>query len=210
MRIFLVDDHVSFCEGLIAAIKGIRPEYEIDFVSDADFVPAELMGKNQYDLVITDLLMPGWGGVDLIKYLNRNRSTTPIMVMSSVQDNQTIKEVFDLGIVGYLPKSYGTKQIVEAIEACRAGKIHVPAFYSAPVGVGVDDLDSSQHQIQLTRRQAEILSLMDQGLSNQDIADKLFIGKSTVKTHVSQIFKLFSVNSRIACLRAAKQSGVLR
>lgn len=209
MRIILIDDHVSFCEGLVAAIKGIRPEYEIDFVSDADFVPAQLLGKSRYDLVITDLLMPGWGGVELIKYLNKNRNTTPIMVMSSVRDSQTIKEVFDLGIVGYLPKSYGTQQIVDAIEACRGGKVHMPGFYSAPVGDTPAEFDVTSDQIQLTRRQTEILSLMDQGLSNQEIADKLFIGKSTVKTHVSQIFKLFSVNSRIACLRAAKQSGVL-
>lgn len=209
MRIFLVDDHVSFCEGLVAAIRGLRPEYEIDFVSDVDFVPAELLGKNSYDLIITDLLMPGWGGIELLKYLKKNHNRTPVVVMSSVRDNQTIQEVFDLGVVGFLPKSYGTQAIVEAIEACREGEIHVPGFYSPPEATTKAPLPLQEGQIKLTRRQAEILSLMDQGLSNQEIADKLFIGKSTVKTHVSQIFKLFGVNSRIACLRAARQEGAL-
>lgn len=208
MRIFLVDDHLSFCEGFIATIKMARPDYEIEFTSDSEFVPTELVGKNNYDLIITDLLKPGWSGIDLIKYLKRNHCHTPIMVMSSIQDERTIKEVFDLGVVGYLPKSYGTQQIVDAIESCRGGDIHVPSFYNGTVSGASPDLDEAQ--IKLTKRQAEILTLMDQGLGNQEIADKLFIGKSTVKTHIRLIFKLFDVNSRIACLRAAKQHGALR
>ena len=185
-----------------------RPDYEIEFTSDSEFVPTELVGRTGYDLIITDLLKPGWSGVDLIKYLKRNRCLTPITVMSSVQDERAIKEVFDLGVVGYLPKSYGTQQIVDAIEDGRAGKIHVPKFYSGSVSGASQEFKESQ--VKLTKRQAEILTLMDQGLGNQEIADKLFIGKSTVKTHIRLIFKLFDVNSRIACLKAAKQHGALR
>ena len=216
MKIFLIDDHLSFCEGLVAAIKTIQPEYEFDYASDAELVPAELVGRNQYELIITDLLMPGWGGVELIKYLNRNSYDTPVMVMSSIRDERAIQEVFDLGIVGYVPKSYSTQQIVDAIETCRSGEIHVPNFLERAISTSdagtvksKEQHSSDDSQVKLTRRQAEILSLMDEGLSNQAIADKLFIGKSTVKTHISQIFKLFEVNSRIACLRAAKQSGML-
>lgn len=209
MRIFLVDDHPSFCEGLIAAIKTIQPEYHIDFVSDAEFVPSELVGRNDYDLIITDLLMPGWGGIELIKYLNRNRHETPIMIMSSVRDEQTIQEAFDLGIVGYVPKSYRTQQIVDAIEACRAGQVHVPQFFSGST-TKKKSAEVPDSQIKLTKRQAEILSLMEEGLSNQAIADKLFIGLSTVKTHISQLFKLFGVNSRVACIKAAKQQSTMR
>ena len=208
MKIFLVDDHLSFCEGLIAAIKTLRSDYHIDFVSDAELVPTELVGRNEYDLIITDLLMPGWGGIELIRYVNKNNYYTPVMVMSSVQEESTIREVFDLGIVGYLPKSYSTQQIVDAVEACRAGDIHVPSFYKGASTQSPFQGDNS-NQIQLTRRQSEILSLMDQGMSNQSIADELFIGKSTVKTHVSQIFKIFEVNNRIACLKAAKKSRML-
>lgn len=209
MKIFLIDDHLSFCEGLVAAIKTVQPEFEFNFVSDAELVPSELVGRNEYDLIITDLLMPGWGGIELIKYLNRNNYHTPVMVMSSIRDARTIQEVFDLGIIGYLPKSYSTQQIVDAIESCRMGEIHVPNFYEGTV-VGQPKPKEAEPHIKLTRRQAEILSLMDEGLSNQAIADRLFIGKSTVKTHISQVFKLFDVNSRIACLKAAKAQGALR
>ena len=216
MKIFLIDDHLSFCEGLVAAIKTIQPEYEFDYVSDAELVPSELVGRNKYDLIMTDLLMPGWGGVELIKYLNRNNYHTPVMVMSSIRDERTIQEVFGLGIVGYVPKSYSTQQIVDAIETCRSGELHVPNFLDRCISVSEagtvkpkEPQTSDESQVKLTRRQAEILSLMDDGLSNQAIADKLFIGKSTVKTHISQIFKLFDVNNRIACLKAAKSLGAL-
>lgn len=209
MKIFLVDDHLSFCEGFIATIKLARPEFEIEFTADSEFLPAELLGRTDYDLIITDLMKPGWSGVELIKYLKRNHCPIPIMVMSSIQDERIVKEVFDLGVVGYLPKIYGTGQILEAIESCLAGKIHVPQFFHGPISGG-EPQSPRPNQIKLTKRQAEILSLMDQGLGNQEIADKLFIGKSTVKTHIRLIYKLFDVNSRIACLKAAKHHGALR
>ena len=208
MRIFLVDDHVSFCEGLIAAVKAIQPNYKFDFVSDAEFVPTQLVGRSEYDLIITDLLMPGWGGIELIKYLNRNIEHPPLMVMSSVRDDRTIQDVLDLGVVGYVPKSYTTKQIVSAIETCRLGNIHVPSFFTPPDSDSAP-IDAPSPRVKLTKRQAEILLLMDQGLTNQDIADKLCIGRSTVKTHIRQLFLSFEVNSRIACLRAARANGAL-
>ena len=153
--------------------------------------------------------MPGWGGIELIKYLNQNNYPTPVMVMSSVRDQRTIQEAFELGVIGYIPKSYGTQDIVNVIEGFRDGAVHVPGFFDADQAAHLS-VEKQEAQVKLTKRQAEILSLMDQGLSNQQIADTLFIGTSTVKTHVSQIFKLFGVTGRIACLRAAKETGALQ
>ena len=67
----------------------------------------------------------------------------------------------------------------------------------------------SDRGTKLTKRQIEIMSLMDRGLSNQEIGDSLFISKATVKTHLNHLFKVFDVNNRINCLRAAKKAGLL-
>ena len=116
MKILLIDDHISFCEGLIAALGTIREDYRVDFESDSELIPQSLLGRTDYDLFIMDLMMPGLGGVELIRYLNKSRSQTPVMVMSSVEDTDVINQLFKLGIIGYLPKSYSVYQIVDAIE----------------------------------------------------------------------------------------------
>ncbi len=174
-------------------------------------MPESLLGKTDYDLFILDLMMPGLGGVELIKYLNRNKNLTPVMVMSSVEDPAVIKQVFQLGIVGFLPKSYSVYEIVAAIESCREGNVHVPGLVSASLTME-QNLQITQEpkdvKVRLTKRQLEIMSLMERGLSNQEIADNLFISKATVKTHINKLFKLFDVNNRVSCLRAARDSGL--
>ncbi len=215
MKILLVDDHPSFCEGLIAALSTIRNDYQVDFESDSELVPRSLLGRTDYDLFIMDLMMPGLGGVEIIKYLNKNRNHTPVMVMSSVQDPDVISEIFKLGIVGYMPKSYSVHQIIYAIEECREGNIHIPSFLEKETATQAGGTPDTGEEVitstgmKLTKRQIEILSLMDSGLSNQEIADTLFISKATVKTHINHLFRAFDVSNRISCLRAAKASGIL-
>lgn len=78
-----------------------------------------------------------------------------------------------------------------------------------PAGVnGAARYQGNCLRLGLTRRQIEIMSLMDKGLSNQEIADILYISKATVKTHINQLFKTFQVNNRINCLRAAQKAGL--
>jgi DNA-binding NarL/FixJ family response regulator len=213
MKILLIDDHVSFCEGLIAALTALRKDYQVDFEADAELVPQSLLGKSGYDLFIMDLTMPGLGGEELIKYLNKNRNDTPILVISSVQDVATVRRLLDLGIVGYIPKSHSVYQIIDAIEYCREGNIYVPEFIRQQVddGAAAPGVGGPEHpdRIALTRRQIEIVSLMDKGLSNQEIADTLSISKATVKTYLGQLFRIFNANNRVTCLRAAKKSGLL-
>lgn len=212
MNILLIDDHVSFCEGLIAALAGVRSDYNLDFESDAELIPQALLQPNPYDLYILDLMMPGMGGLELVRYLNQHENETPLMVMSSVQDSAVIRQLFQLGVIGYLPKAYGVHQIIDAIEECRQGDLHVPASLlpdlaldDEPPSIVADDEYRGPGVTTLTRRQIEILSLMDRGFSNQEIADALYVSKDTVKTHISRLFRLFDVNNRVNCLRAAKQ-----
>ena len=209
MKILLIDDHTSFCEGLQSALKTMKPEYEVEFESDAELIPTAILEKKDYDLIITDLMMPGLGGIELIRYLHKHNQTTPIMVMSSVEDLPVIHEVFSLGAVGYLPKSYSVHEVIEAIENCRQGKVHLPksldlSDYRESLANG---RESGAAGVELTRRQLEILSLMDKGLNNREISEKLFISRATVKTHINHIYKHFGVDNRVSCLKAARKSG---
>jgi DNA-binding NarL/FixJ family response regulator len=214
MKILLIDDHPSFCEGLKAALAVLKRDYVVDFETGTELVPQRLVGHSGYDLYIMDLNMPGMGGVELLRYLNASHNQTPVMILSSVEDREVLREVYALGIIGFLPKSYSVYQIIDAIEECQEGNIHIPALLAAalqdesedPAGWGaMEDVETAEGG--LTRRQIEIISLMDQGLSNQEIADVLCVSKATVKTHINKLFRFFNVTNRINCLRAAKQLG---
>lgn len=222
MNILLVDDHVSFCEGLIAAIATRRPEYEIKFESDAEFVPADLLASNKFDLLIIDVMMPGLGGVELVKHLNKLGNFTPILAMSSIDDAETIQELFSLGVLGFMPKYYSVEAIVDVIESCSQGEMHLPEKFRNVVRLPQQSTERRQASradanqasntqntdgnLSLTKRQIEILSLMDRGLSNQEMAKVLHISLATVKTHIHHLYTMFDVNNRVNCLRAAKKA----
>jgi two-component system, NarL family, response regulator LiaR len=215
MRILLIDDHISFCEGLQAVITTIRPDYHVDFESDSQLIPQALMRPNRYDLVIIDLVMQGLGGLELLNYVTSEKSCTPVAILSSERDVSIIEQAIRQGAVGFLPKTYSVYQIIEALDGCLRGETHIPedlapgilAALEKDSPAGKDSLQGTLRR-RLTRRQLEIISLMDKGLSNQEIADALFIGLATVKTHIDHLFKLYKVSNRINCLRAAKKEGI--
>lgn len=220
MKVLLVDDHTSFCEGLIAAISVKRPEIEVIFESEAELVPPALFRDTDLDLIIIDVMMPGLGGVELVRHLNAMGSFIPILVMSSIDEAETVQEMFSLGVLGFIPKYYSVEKIIEVIEKSSWGEMHLPDEFRNHIRLPqqsverrqVDrssfnssgEADESSGKLKLTKRQIEILSLMDRGLSNQEMARVLHISLATVKTHIHHLYKIFNVNNRVNCLRAAK------
>lgn len=227
MNILLIDDHTSFCEGLQAAMSAVATGYVVEFMANAELMPTTLVDMADHDLFIMDIMMPNMDGLELLRILNATGNRTPVMFLSSVQDPELIEDVFRLGALGFMPKSYSVHQIIEAIEQCRAGQPHIPdflahmaerieaatrnsarAFQVSHEGSGQERRPEAPGPANLTRRQLEIITLMDKGLGNQEIADILHISKATVKSHVNQLFRLFEVNNRISCLRAVKRAGL--
>lgn len=210
MRILLIDDHLSFCEGVKAAMQAAGAPHELDCEVDAERLLAAISGKPAYDLLLVDLLMPGMDGMALLRHLTASRQAVPVIVLSSVEDEAKIRQALALGAVGYVHKSSSIREILEAIEHCSQGHLHIPERLLA----GDSGLTAGIHQqreacsLGVTRRQLEVVSLMEKGLSNQEIADELFISKATVKTHVHQLFQILGVRNRVSCLRAARQRGL--
>jgi DNA-binding NarL/FixJ family response regulator len=205
MRVLIIDDHLSFCEGLKSALEAAGDSIQVDFEADAQWIPFSVLKKTEYDLLMIDIMMPGIGGLELLRYLNANHHPTPVVVLSSVEDPDIVRRALDLGAVGYLPKSYSVYQILDAIDDCRQGHIHVPNILPASQGAVPEKFTAPGLLDRFSRRQLEIISLMGQGLSNQEIANQLFISKATVKTHVNHLFKALNVNNRISCLRAIEK-----
>lgn len=216
MHILVVDDHQLFLDG----IRHILEKLETDTtVTEANTVEAALVALNNpvgLDLALIDLCMPGMDGLALLQSMNSRRIRLPVVVVSGEEEPGRIKAALDLGALGFIPKSYGSQQMRDALLQVLEGDIYLPPHLEKQI----DRLatrrppDAASHNSALkdsgiTRRQYDVLKLMAKGYSNKQIANTLFLTEHTVKSHVSALFVLLTANNRTNCVQNAMQKGLL-
>ncbi len=206
LRVLAIDDHLLIREGIVSILRALHPGI---VVGVADTCAAGLAkGLSEvWDLILLDLQLPDQSGFTALEQFRRGRPETPVVVMSALEDRATVIRCLDLGAKAFLPKSSDSIKIRAALSHLLSGGIPVPnvTSYSSqyPLQQGASDLPW-----QLTERQIEVLKLVMDGLSNKLIARRLDIAESTVKIHVSAVFRELQVNSRTQALLAVAKSGV--
>jgi len=204
MNILIVNGHCIVREGLKHLIHS--------FCQDATLAEAEdgvhalkliAEEKNAFDLIVTDLRLPGIDGLALLQRLHQDALTTPVMVFSSSEDPEDIDQAFHFGVRAFISKSANPEKIRDAIITPLAGDTYYPDYSER------DDLHpcwAEQHHI--TGRQLQILRLTKKGRPNGQIAEQLFITERTVKAHVSALFESFGVRNRTELIYRAHQLGL--
>ena len=187
INILLVDDHKVVRDGL----KYYFESHETYSISDeaANGVEAlKKMEKKSFDLVITDISMPEMDGLALMKAIREKYPNQPVIALTMLGESQHIKQMLALGVNGYLLKNSGEEEILKAIEKVMNGD----SFYSLEVTQAIfNDLSGKKVkpktrltlETPLSDREKEVLKLIVQEMSNQEIADKLFISVRTVDAH---------------------------
>ena len=202
MLIYLIDDHKMFAEAM-STIIGLNcqgAETRI-FYSGADALRA--LKDETPQLIILDLDMPDLPGIRLLDIFAQHGKDIPVLVCSGNLSNQAMQAVIKAGARGYLCKSEDTNTICHAIHQVTSGHFYPPA---AETQVSADSKETSSL---LSRRQLVILSLMKSGMSNNDMADTLFLSTNTIKTHIRLMYNTLDVNSRIECLNKAEELKLL-
>jgi len=214
LKILVIDDHRMFCDGLklILAQLEERPE-----VLEADHCKMALELADSHpdlDLVMLDINMPDMDGCDALKTLAERFPSLPVVMLTASESMHDMRRSFDAGASGYIPKSSSADIMLGAIRLVMAGSLYVPPSMAinhktsrtarqAPV-------DNAALQ-ELTGRQAEVLTHLQDGISNKQIADRMGVSEATVKVHMSAILKTLGLHSRLeAALIAQKlnpQSG---
>jgi DNA-binding NarL/FixJ family response regulator len=204
--ILIADDHPLFREALEGSIK---PFFEDLHILQADSVPNTLKALKAHpeiDLVLLDLNMPGSDNFYGLTSVLEGAPNIPVVVISSNETDQAVNVAMHFGAKGYIPKSFNSRKIAHGIMSVLQGGSFIPEKFIEAVDEQTPEfLTSIQRVKELTPKQLRVLECLKEGLSNREIADKLFVTEATIKAHVSAIFKKFNVTSRTQVVLLVEQ-----
>lgn len=206
IRVLIADDHAVVREGLRALISS-EPGMEV--VGEAvDGVEAVSKVRSlQPDVILLDLMMPRKNGIEAIDEIKQENPEARILVLTSFAEDDKVFPAIKSGALGYLLKDSSPQELLQAIRDTHEGESSLHPTIARKLIREINrpsDLPPAEEP--LTEREVEVLKLVAQGLSNQEIAEILTIGERTVRTHVSHILdKLHLANRTQAALYAVRE-----
>ncbi|WP_289140815.1 response regulator transcription factor [uncultured Brevibacillus sp.] len=195
IRVLLVDDHEMVRMGLAAYLS---TEDDIEVVAEAGSGEegVRMTIELRPDVVLMDLVMEGIGGVEATRRIRDACPSSKVIVLTSFIDDEKVYPVIEAGAFSYLLKTSRAAEIVKAIRSAVAGEPVLESRVAGKIMARFRHGQEAHPHEQLTPRELEVLGLIGQGKSNQEIADELIIGIKTVKTHVSNILAKLNVEDR--------------
>lgn len=207
-RVLLADDHPMMLEGLR---KLLDPDFEVVGTATAGWTLLELAERLRPDLVITDISMPGIDGIEATRRLRASLPGVRILILSVHAEPSCVRAAFAAGACGYLTKTSAAEEVERAGREVLAGRFYVsPEVARAAIVPMARDLASPPPAAGevLTRRETDILRLVAEGLGNKQIARRLGVAVTTVRTHLSSVYEKLRVESRVElALYAAQADG---
>jgi two-component system, NarL family, response regulator LiaR len=200
IRVLLVDDHTMVRRGL-ATFLMVFDDLELAGEAGNGESAIQLCGQVMPDVVLMDIMMPGMDGVAATRAIRQQFPQVQVIALTSFKEEAMIQGVLQAGAIGYLLKDVSAEELAQAIRAAHIGRatlspevtqtlVHAA---SQPPVPGAD----------LTAREREVLALLVNGSSNNEIAEKLVVSPSTIKSHVSTILSKLNVSSRTEAVALA-------
>lgn len=209
-KVIIVDDHALVAEGISNLFKDL-PEFELAGVYSN---PVEALTKIEIlkpDLLITDLDMPVLNGLELIEKLKHQQDKPKCILLTMHLDRNTVKKVIKTGVEGYILKNADTSEFLHCIHTVMKGHSYVtPKGMEILIDKGIEVKSTGLKKLQLlTDRELEILKLVVEGNSTNEISEKLFIARRTTETHRKSIMTKLGVNNVAGMVRIAMQECLM-
>lgn len=202
-KVFIVDDHYMVIEGIRSLLQNDK---EIEWMGHASNAAScmAFIKTNQPDIILMDINLPDKSGIDLCKEV---RSTYPhvfVIGLSTFNQLSFIEKMLEYGASGYLLKNADRSEIIQAIDAVMHGKQYLSADASQVVKHAHND-----NATMLTRREKEVLALIAEGLTNQEIANQIFVSVSTVDTHRKNLLQKLNAKNTAALVKLAMDQRLI-
>lgn len=200
--VFIVDDHYMVIEGIRSLLQN---EKEIDWMGHATNAASCLafLKQQQPDVILMDINLPDISGIDLCKEVRANYPSVFVLGLSTFNQQAFIRNMLENGASGYLLKNASKEELLEAIAEVSSGK----NYLSMEAGNALKE--SSDIIPPISRREKEVLLLIAEGLTNAEVAEKLFISIPTVNTHRKSLLQKFDAKNTAILISKAIRQGLL-
>jgi len=207
----LIDDHAIFCDSLsnlINDFEGFRVSWcandgakAIQLLQEKDNVP---------DIVLLDIIMPGTTGIEVAKWIFENKRDIKVLALTMEEDDNSVVQMLQYGIKGYLLKSIGSEELLNALQ-----QVVKYGYYYTPIITGnihkqIERKVGNGPAPQLGPREKELLNHLCTDLSYSEISKKMFLSESTVDTYRAKLFEKFDVKNRIGLILKAVHMDLVR
>ncbi|MER6328186.1 response regulator transcription factor [Streptomyces sp. NPDC001034] len=214
-RVVVADDQTVVREGIVMLL-GLLPGIEVIGAAGDGEEAVRLVGELAPDVVLMDLRMPRCDGVEATRRIREQYPGTQVVVLTTYADDESLFPALRAGARGYLTKNAGGEEIVRAVESVLSGEAGLSPSVQRRL---LERLSQAEPQPVaappaapdgLTTRETEVLVLIAEGLSNQEIARRLHVSTATVKTHINNLFAKTGLKDRAQAVRYAYGKGLVR
>jgi DNA-binding NarL/FixJ family response regulator len=207
MKILSVDDHPLFGHGLKESLTATRPDFEVISVQAPQEALVYAKTHNDLDILILDLTMPKMNGISFMRALISRDIYVPVVIMSASEDLLLLQQALELGAIGILSKLWTVQNLIEGLEKIARGETVIPSHIATGLA-NISKFAQENTQSILSKRQLEILKMVQAGLSNNGIASVLYISELTVKSHLQTIFRILGAKNRVDSVRKAENLNI--
>ncbi len=211
LKLLLVEDDVLFRLGLSTCLQR-EPSIELVVEASDGESALLLVQKQTFDVVILDLGLPGLGGIETCRQLQQLCPELPVLILTSHPDKHLVLKLMESGAKGYCLKGIDPEKLVLAIRSITMGATWWDRNASDRIYTAIHQNDRSSglaNEFQLTKRELEVLTLISQGRTNQQIAEILFITAGTARVHVHAILQKLNVSDRTQAAIIALQQKLI-
>jgi DNA-binding NarL/FixJ family response regulator len=213
-RVVVADDQTVVREGIVMLL-GLLPGIEVVGAAGDGEEAVELVAELSPDVVLMDLRMPRCDGVEATRRIRAEYPETQVVVLTTFGDDESLFPALKAGARGYLTKDAGGDEIVRAVQSVLSGDAGLSPSVQRRLLERLSDPEPPQPLPAeppdgLTAREVEVLALIAEGLSNQEIARELHVSTATVKTHINNLFAKTGIKDRAQAVRYAYAKGLVR
>lgn len=205
-KVIIADDHGFIRLGLIQILKDEYPKVKITEVDNGEDLVKDII-LNDYDLVITDLDMPGRSGLEALEQIRISKPDIPVLILSIYPDELYAVRVLKAGASGYLNKNSAPYELVTAIQRIQMGRKYITPEIAEKL-LDQFDTDKKPHEL-LTNREFEIFKLLASGKTTSEIANMLSLASTTISTHRNHILDKMGLGNNSELTRYAIANQII-
>jgi two-component system invasion response regulator UvrY len=209
LRILIADDHAVVRKGLKQILLEEYPSAIVEEVNDGEGVIKKSV-SNEWDIIISDLSMPGKSGLDILKQVKQNLPNLPVLILSIHPEEQYAIRVLKAGAAGYLRKDAATEELVEAVQRVLQGRKYISPSIAEKIAeyLGHDSSDKAPYEL-LSNREFDVFTRLASGKTVSEIADQLSLSATTVSTYRSRILEKMNMRTNAELIRYALENNLI-